>query len=103
MRGKLGSSVPREDTFFIALHAHDALDGGKIGKVPNLFADEKVIPIRHIMHGLVKVYLIFLGKHGRGGGVQTGNGVRAVFRKHQRLVKLLPVIQFNGKRLLGGL
>ena len=90
---QLRAAVSGQDAFFVAVYTHGPLNGREVCKIPNLLADKEFPLIKlGIQPGKI-VHLEFLAEHLPVCIVNTGIGIRAVFREHDRLADLrrLPV------------
>lgn len=93
------AAVSGQDAFFVAVHAHGSLNGREVRKIPNLLANKEFPLIKlGIQPGKI-VHLKFLAEHLPVCIVNTGIGIRTVFREHDRLADFLPEIQLRIQRV----
>lgn len=99
--GELGAAVPGEGAFAVAADPHRALDGCKIGKVPDQFPNEEGAFVKLGSHPRIVFGLVFLTEHTGAGIVQAVDGVGAILGKQDGLALAGPEIEFFVERCAG--
>ena len=86
-RGCLGLSLAGKHALFIPADPGDALPRGKIGKVPDVLADDEFQAVQFCKVGFQEFYLILFGEHDRWIAMHPRNGIGTKLGEQDRLVE----------------
>ena len=75
----LRTAVSGEDALAVAVGTHAALYGGKIGKVPDLFADKEGASVKGFAVHLIEFHLELFAEHLRNAVMKPRQSVGTVF------------------------